>query len=166
MKFTKLLLLLPLIGLLAGCNTGDVVASIPGLSGVLDSALWSVLGPVVTLVAAAIWKALPRALIVPFDGALGAGIAALVAVAEDIPNKGWPMVIGLVVAVAMRGVIKFLGDVRAMVMAWYNGAPVPKASDAKVYVSRGNMVPGASAVPAVAANGKTAEVTGFAPWAK
>lgn len=165
MKICRLFLLSPLV-LLAGCNAGDVVANIPGLSSVLDSALWSVLAPVVTVVAAALWKALPRALIVPVDGALGAAIAALVAVADDIPNKGWPVVIGMAVAVAMRGFIKFLGDVRAMVMAWYNGAPVPVAGDVKVYVNRGNLVPGADIAPGVAATGRKVTVTGFAPWAK
>lgn len=164
MKCAKTLLLLPFLAVFAGCDAGDMVSNIPGLQGVLDSALWSVLGPVVVTVALAVWKLVPRALIVPLDGALGALIAALAAVADDLPNKGWPAVVGIMVAVAMRGFLKFLSDVKAMILAWHNGAPVPMAGDVKVYVPRDTQATGSGT--AVASTGKKVAVTGFAPWAK
>lgn len=164
MKCAKTLLLLPFLAVFAGCDAGDMVSNIPGLQGVLDSALWSVLGPVVVTVALAVWKLVPRALIVPLDGALGALIAALAAVADDLPNKGWPAVVGIMVAVAMRGFLKFLSDVKAMILAWHNGAPVPMAGDVKVYIPRDTQATGSGT--AVASTGKKVAVTGFAPWAK
>lgn len=164
MKWAKTLLLLLFLAVFAGCDAGDMVSNIPGLQGVLDSALWSVLGPVVVTVALAVWKLVPRALIVPLDGALGALIAALAAVADDLPNKGWPAVVGIMVAVAMRALLKFLGDVKAMILAWHNGAPVPMAGDVKVYVPRDTQAAGSGT--AVASTGKKVAVTGFAPWAK
>lgn len=164
MKCAKTLLLLPFLAVFAGCDAGDMVSNIPGLQGVLDSALWSVLGPVVVTVALAVWKLVPRALIVPLDGALGALIAALAAVADDLPNKGWPAVVGIMVAVAMRGFLKFLSDVKAMILAWHNGAPVPMAGDVKIYVPRDTQTTGSGT--AVASTGKKVAVTGFAPWAK
>jgi len=163
MKCAKTLYLLPFLALFAGCNAGDVVANLPGLSGVLDSAIWSVLGPLVVTVALAIWKLVPRALIVPLDGALGALIAALAAVADDLPNKGWPAVVGIMVAVAMRGFLKFIGDIKAMLLAWANGAPLPMAGDVKVYVPKDTQATGSGT--AVAATGKKVAVTGFSPWA-
>lgn len=159
----RVLLLLPLL-FLAGCNAGDVAANLPGLSGLLDSALWSLLAPVVTVAIANIVGKLPRLTLVPIDAALGAMIAALAAAAQNIPDMGAPALAGVVLAAAARAILKFLADIKAGVAAAAAGAPMPTVSDAKIYVPKATAQAGAGI--AVSAKGQKVTVNGFSPWSK